>query len=426
MERFFSENAKHPLTDEEKVTVLKLMELQRHAMLMYTSCGWFFDEISGIESVQVIEYAGRVIQLAHDLFESETESEIERQFLERLTLAESNLPEHQNGAEIYRKCIKPAVIGLEQVAAHYAISSAFETGVPIYCYSVDPKDYKAMLSGKSQLIVGHAEVFSRITWEHSHLSFAVLHLGDHNLTAGVRKYISPGAYERLVQEASHVFSRADIPELIRLLDRHFPGVMYSLKSLFRDEQRRILDSILQATLGDVEANFRTIYEHHAPLIRFLTDVNVPRPKVLSVTSEFVLNSNLAHCFEAEYLDLQRIYMLLEQAQAERITLNGQGLAYALEKNLARMMEGFSKKPQNLGLLKKLDATLDLVAKLPFAVNLWQVQNLYYDLAHTELPRVQEQEENHAREWIQHFFSLGRKLWIKVEQFETAQEPAMAG
>ena len=424
--RFLAEHAKRTLDEDDPVTILKLMELQRHAMLMYTSCGWFFDEISGIESVQVIDYAGRVIQLAHDLFETEPESQLERQLLERLALAESNLPEHQNGAEIYRKYIKPTVIGLEQVAAHYAISSAFETGVPIYCYSVDPKDFKAMLSGKSQLIVGNAEIFSRITWERSHVSFAVLHLGDHNLTAGVRKYISPGAYDRLLHEASHAFSRADVPELVRLLDRHFPGVTYSLKSLFRDEQRRILDSILQTTLSDVESNFRTIYEHHAPLIRFLNDVNVPQPKVLSVTSEFVLNSNLAHCFEAEYLDLQRIQMLLDQAQAERIALNGQGLAYALEKNLARMMEVFSKKPQNLGLLKKLDATLELVSKLPFSVNLWQVQNLYYDLAHTELPRMQEQADAPAREWIQHFFSLGRKVWIKVEQFEIAQVPAMVG
>jgi alpha-amylase/alpha-mannosidase (GH57 family) len=425
IERFFNQHAGRPLSDDEKVTVLKLLELQRHAMLMYTSCGWFFDEISGIETVQVIQYAGRVIQLAHDLFERNTESQLEDQFLERLALARSNVPEHQNGAEIYRKCVRPAVIGLEQVAAHYAISSVFETGVPIYCYSVDPKDYKAMLTGKSQLIVGNAEVRSRITWENSHLTFAVLHLGDHNLTAGVRSYISSEAYERIVEEASYAFSRADVPDLIRLLDRHFPNSSYSLKSLFRDEQRRILDSILKSTLGDVEADFRSIYEQHAPLIRFLNDVNVPQPRVLAVTSEFVLNSNLAHCFEAEYLDLQRINILLEQAHAERISLNREGLAYALEKNLSLMMERFSKRPQNFGLLKKLEATLDLVAKLPFSVNLWHVQNLYYELAHDQLPNAAQHGEEHGREWSAHFLSLGRKLGINVEQFEMAQEAALA-
>src|SRR5262249_30808589 len=124
-------------------------------------------------------------------------------------------------------------------------------------------------------------------------------------------------------------------------------------------------------------------------------------------------------------DLQGINMLLDQAHAERISLNREGLAYALEKNLSQMMERFSKRPQNLGLLKKLEGTLDLLAKLPFSVNLWHVQNLYYELAHDELPNVGQHGEEHGREWSVHFHSLGRKLGINVEQFERAQEAALA-
>ena len=74
--------------------IWKLLEMQRHAMLMYTSCGWFFDELSGIETVQVIQYAGRVVQLAEELFGND----IERRFLDKLALAKSNLPEHGDGA----------------------------------------------------------------------------------------------------------------------------------------------------------------------------------------------------------------------------------------------------------------------------------------------------------------------------------------
>ncbi len=425
MDRFFASQAKRQLTAAERVTALKLLELQRHAMLMYTSCGWFFDEISGIETVQIIQYAGRVIQLAQDLFATEGGAEIESRFLELLALAKSNIAENQDGAEIYRRSVKPSIIGLEQVAAHYAISSVFETGVPIYSYAIEPKDYKAMISGKSQLVVGHADVRSRITQECEHVSFAVLHLGDHNLNAGVRTYKGPEEYQKLLQDASYAYSRADIPQLIRLLDRHFDGVSYSLKSLFRDEQRRILDSILRTTLLDVENGFRTIYDQHAPLIRFLNDVNIPQPKALAISAEFVLNSSLRRCFEAEYLDLQRIYMLLEQSSAERIPLDGPGLAYSLEKNLSRLMERFSNKPQNSGLLKKIDATLDLVSRIPFPVNLWRVQNLYYELAHTCFPPSSGIDEDHGREWAGHFLSLGRKLWIRVEQLKPAQEAAVA-
>src|SRR5215470_17604714 len=65
---FLATHANHELSSEERIIALKLMEMQRHALLMYTSCGWFFDEISGIETVQIIAYAGRVLHLAAEVF----------------------------------------------------------------------------------------------------------------------------------------------------------------------------------------------------------------------------------------------------------------------------------------------------------------------------------------------------------------------
>src|SRR5205823_12089018 len=109
------------LEREEQVTVWKLLELQRNAMLMYTSCGWFFDDLSGIETVQVIQYAGRVVQLAEQLFGES----LEMQFLHRLSAAKSNLAEYGDGANIYLKYVKPSIVDLEKVGAHYSISSLF-------------------------------------------------------------------------------------------------------------------------------------------------------------------------------------------------------------------------------------------------------------------------------------------------------------
>src|SRR5580700_10498999 len=114
---FFRQNAKENLQESDKITTLKLLEMQRHLMLMYTSCGWFFDELSGIETVQVMQYGGRAVQLSRELFGDS----LEAHFLEALSKAKSNIPEHQDGAGIYRKFVKPAMINLEKVAAHYAI-----------------------------------------------------------------------------------------------------------------------------------------------------------------------------------------------------------------------------------------------------------------------------------------------------------------
>jgi hypothetical protein len=417
--RFFAEHGIHDLTHKERIAALDLLEMQRHAMLMYTSCGWFFDDISGIETVQVIMYAGRVIQLAQKLCKPEDGEQIEAGFLDRLQQATSNLPEHKNGAELYRRWVRPAIVGLEQVAAHYAISSLFETGASKYSYTIEPADYQTFISGKMQLTIGHAEVCSRITLECGHYSFAVLHMGDHSLSAGVRAFAGDEAYRGTVQELRQAFSRADIPAVIRALDQHFGGPTYSLKSLFRDEQRRIMDHILESTLREAEGSLRGIYEHHAPLMRFLTDVSYPKPKTLAVAAEFVINASLQREFRAEFLDLNEVRNLLNQARDEGVQLDSAGLAYLMQRKLKGLMQQFEHHPKNLGLLKKISSLIDVLRELPFAVNLWKVENLYYQMSQTAYPKLREQGSV-PDEWFENFLELGRKLRIRVEAVPTMQ------
>jgi len=421
--RFFAENTSRELSREERVTALELLEMQRHAMLMYTSCGWFFDELSGIETVQVIAYAGRVIQLAKKLSLNEGNS-IEQGFLERLEQAKSNLPAHQNGAEIYRKWILSSAVDLEQVAAHYAISSLFETGASKYCYTIDPSDYKTFVSGKMQLAVGQAGVCSRITQECNQFTFGVLHMGDHTLTAGVGEGTDQGSFSQIQRELSEAFSRADVPALLRVLDQRFGGPIYSLKSLFRDEQRRVVDHILESTMKETEANLRTIYEHNAPLMRFLAGTNFPRPKPLALAAEFVLNAALRREFRKDFLDLNEVRKLLSESKEEGVSLDSAGLAYLMERKLIGLMQHFQRRPQNLGLLRKILSLLELLKDLPFAVKLWKVENLYYQMSRTTYPELANSGAVSA-EWSNDFLKLGSALRIRVEPVNPLPETELA-
>src|SRR6185437_7097124 len=169
LDRFFAANSTRELSHGERVTALELLELQRHAMLMYTSCGWFFDEISGIETVQVLQYAGRVIQLA----EQTSREHLEPEFLSILARAHSNIPEYGNGAEVYERFVKPAVIDLRKVAAHFAISAMFDGHheTPKFCYDIATRDFRRLESGIARLGVGRARVSSKITRESRELTF---------------------------------------------------------------------------------------------------------------------------------------------------------------------------------------------------------------------------------------------------------------
>ena len=183
VELFLGRHRKKKLGDADITRVLKAMELQRHAMLMFTSCGWFFDEISGIETVQVIQYAARAIQLAREIWGTDYEPD----YLARLEKAKSNIPAHQNGRWIYEHFVQPATVDLAKVAAHYAVSSLFESypdKTAIYCFTVDREDYQLRTIGRNRLLVGRAKIISEITWDTQTLSFIVLHLGDHNLSGG--------------------------------------------------------------------------------------------------------------------------------------------------------------------------------------------------------------------------------------------------
>ena len=377
-ERFGREHFARELSPAEEVIVWKLMELQRHAMLMYTSCGWFFDDLSGIETVQVIEYAGRVVQLGEQLF---SES-IEAQFLERLALAKSNLADYGTAADIYTRYVKPSMVDLEKVGAHYSISSLFAPygdKTDIFSYSVKRLDYHTRDAGKMRMALGQASFTSKVTQECEVLTFWVIHFGDHNVAGGIRQFEGAQAYQDLLESISDSFSRVDIPEVVRLLDRRFGDKIYSLRSLFRDEQRRIVRTILSSTVAEAEAAYLQIYENHAALMRFLTSLGTPLPREFTAAIEYALNSLLRRACSAEELDGERIRGLLRESQASNTVLDKTTLEFLLRHRLETLARRFVAEPDNIDRLEALQRALRIARQMPFKVNLWSVQNDIYAL-----------------------------------------------
>lgn len=415
MDRFLANHATRRLMPEDRVTVLKLLEMQRHAMLMYTSCGWFFDDISGIETVQVLQYARRVIQLGQELFGAR----LEPAFLDILTNAKSNVPQYRDGAFIYERFITPAMVDLPKVGAHYAISSLFNSfgkKSQIYCYTVERLDKQVLMAGEMKMAVGQAQVVSQITRESAHLSYGVVYFGHHNVSGGVRYFSDETAYQQMVQGVTEAFNRADIPDLIRLLDQYFKeGVIYSLKHLFRDQQRKILGIILDSTMAQLEADYRAIYEHNASLMRFLKDLGMPMPHALQCAADFYLNTRLRQSFMDDVPDIEQINIYLKEAKTFAVNLDEAVLKYVLERTLERAAVRFLDNPTELSLLEKFDTLVDLVRSLPFKVDLWKAQNIYYRLAQAVYPGLREKvrhEEGNARAWVDCFDSLGEKLRVQ--------------
>ena len=415
LRRFLREHAVHELSPTEQTAVWKLLEIQRHAQLMYTSCGWFFDDIGGIEARQIIQYAGRALQLASELFGED----LEERFLERLEKAPSNSPEIGDGRRIYEDSVRPAMVSLERVGAHYGVSSLFEEygeDARVYCYRVAREDYRLLTSGRARLALGRARVSSEITGESARVAFGVLHLGDHNLSGGLLKDPGEEAYERLAADLAEPFNRADLPEILRTVDRNFGSGAYSLRLLFRDERQKVLGVILGSVLAAADTVYRELYEEHAPLMRFLSSHGIAQPRGFRLAAELALNTRLRRALEADEPDVSRLRAILGEARNVGIELHEDGLGFAVQHTVERLAEGLRGNPADLARLESLEGIVSLARGLPFEVDFWKVQNAYYKMLVQLLPARRREAEGgfeDARKWVQRFLSLGEKLSVKV-------------
>ncbi len=413
--RFFHRHAARELNQSETVTALKLMELQRFAMLMYTSCGWFFDELSGIETVQVIQYAGRAVQLAEELFGDS----IEGPFRQRLSEAKSNIPEHQDGRLIYEKWVKPARIGLPKVTAHYAASTLFEDydeRTHVYCFQVTRLDELRKREGRAGLVVGQCEVSSEITRETLRFSYLCVHMGDHNLVGGVREYQGDERHAAMRADMLESFGRVDFPEIVRRLDVHFGGLPFSLTTLFREEQRRIVELILDASLRRVNDAYRQQYEQQSLLAVFLGELGISIPTALRTTAQMVLNADLHRELERTPIDKQRVSHLLEEAKTWQVDLDTAGLSHQLSLALDRSALVLRSEQDKHEMLTELENSLDVVDLMPFPVNLIQPQNIVYKLWRQTRSRmrVAVPDDRIPPSWEEPLRAVAQRLRIRVD------------
>jgi hypothetical protein len=169
-------------------------------------------------------------------------------------------------------------------------------------------------------------------------------------------------------------------------------------------------------LSEAEAVYRQLHEHHAPTMRFLTDLGIPLPKAFLTAAEFALNGNLRHTFEKEDLDPDRVQYLFRSARAEGAALDTETLSFAWRKGIEREAERFFANPWDPSLLERLDTAARIVRSAPFEVDLWKVQNGYYRLLEDVLPEQQtiaEQGHDFAKTWVKNFISLGQSLSVRV-------------
>jgi (1->4)-alpha-D-glucan 1-alpha-D-glucosylmutase len=416
---FFASEACKDLSYPDRVCALQLLEAQRHAILMFATCGWLDDDPSTLEAAQLMNHAARAMQLMRKAVGVDLEDD----FLGRLRAAHRDSPSKRDGAAIYAAQIRPAVLELGEVAAHYAIMSLLArrpVANSAYCYDVWPRDLRRHRGGNAAVLVGRATFLSRLTSESADLAFAAMHFGHQHVNAGVREVADEASWDELLRSFDAAAATGDTATILRALDGWFEKLPLSVSSLFLDERRTFLDEVLHGALAEDEAQLRQVYDRRVPLMRALSSMSAPLPPVLKAASEFVMNANLRKELSSPTTQADTVRALMEEARRWEVELDPAELGLAWEKNALARLDHLRADPLDAERLADVANVVEVLAELPLEANLFRVQNLFHRAARTALLELLERAEEGDRDsrlHMQRYLEVGRKLGLSMRDLE---------
>ena len=380
LDTFFAAHARAPLDAAGRVEARRLLELQRNRLLMYTSCGWFFDEISALEPVQILRYAAKALQYLVDLGGGRLEDE----FVRRLAAAPSNVPEMRDGAEVYRRLIRPTAVSPNRVVAHYAITGFLEEYPPdarVHVYRVQRLDEARESSDGTALRVAHVLVSSEITGETRDATYALLHFGGHDFSCGVSPWKDQATYDAMKVDLLGRCARQSVADLVRGLDEYFPGELSSLSHLFLDERRRVLADVIRATLERHEETYRQIWEESRKLVHYLREVDAPIPEALALVARHVLEQQVAPELQplpALGVIPGRVFAIAGEATALGLTLDLSPLRFVMHRAVGQALDAIAESPSSER-VARATALIEGARRLGIRYGHWATQNRFFQL-----------------------------------------------
>lgn len=416
------------LTEEENVKGMELLEIQRQAMLMYTSCGWFFSEISGIETVQVMKYAARAMQLASRF----SNQNLEEKFLEILSEAKSNIPEFGTGKEIFERFVKPSVVSAKELACLWAISSLyqdFEDEEDVYCYTVKQNSYQKVQKGTSTLIVGNIEIRSKVTLQKANIVFALMQYSGGDFHCAIKEFSNFEEFNELKSTLIKTFMLNPLTEIIRAIDEKFGKEYFTLKDIFIEERKKILQILLKDQLEKFANTYNDMYNQGKGGIYHMQNLGLEIPNEFKIAAGYALSHKYNDLLAdsdgfVEASVIQEIQDINFEAKKMNIeidkTPSNKNFAKRILRNLNRLTKSFE--------IQQADAIVemfDIVEKLELQIDIAEAQNIYFNKIYHRIGDILENNSNEPRDkeirFINILLTIGQKLNINVDFYKIKLE-----
>ena len=421
VKKFQQENFKPDLSDEQKVHAMELLEIQRQAMLMYTSCGWFFSEISGIETVQIMKYAARAMQLATKF----SNKDLETHFLEILSEAKSNIPEHGTGKDIFERFVKPSIVTTKQIASLWALSSLyqdFEDEESVYCYTIKKEAYKKVQKGSSTFVVGHIEIQSKITLQKSNVMFALMQYSGGDFHCAIKEYSDDFEFNKIKTNLIKTFLMNPLTEIIRSMDECFGKEYFTLKDIFIEERRKILQILLKGKLEKFSQTYQVMYDEGKGSIYHLQGLGLKIPDEFKISAAYALShkfndivvhsggflddDSIQQAMDINY-EAKKIDILLDKTPSNKI------FSKKILQNINRLVHSFEIQQADV-----LLEIFDSINKLELQIDISEAQNIYFSKIYHKIGDIIESGTANKRasnkKFIEMLLEIGENLNINTE------------
>ncbi|MBI3794783.1 MAG: DUF3536 domain-containing protein [Nitrospinae bacterium] len=378
VEAFLARHRASALSQQSVTEALKLLEMQRMSMTMFTSCGWFFADVSGLESVQILKYAERAIEIARDV----SSEPIEEEFLELLGGAVSNIAANGTGADIFKKHVQPLRLNPMRVAAHAVIVNALpgrgEETKSVYSFNVSMVEASEETYLQSMVNIGVLELSSATTWETKKLTFCLLHLGAHDYNCFVHPFFETADFVAAKSRILESFKRHSMPDLIHAIEAHFGQAYFTLKDIFEEERGKIMELLLLDSTSQHTATFQQLFEHDRKLMDFMSEINAPMPAEFRMVARYVLGKRLNSLFTdpSARADHKTMVAIFNDAKKWGIEITPKTLA----KNVTGYLEMKTRdycENRNKASADSVADVMKYVVETGMEIDLWKIQNLVY-------------------------------------------------
>jgi alpha-amylase/alpha-mannosidase (GH57 family) len=377
-EAFFRAHLCRPHDEGDRLRALELCELQRQRMLMYTSCGWFFDDVSGLETTQILLYAARATELGERI----GGRPIAPGLLAKLDRARASSPGAPSARDVWERHIPSAHADLARLAGTTALASLFgEELAPAPAFEVDEREVHRAKLDDARFAAGRVEVTSRITGESRSFAWAVVHEGGSSVRGGLREGPFDDAALREPEQLVRAFEDDTREALAARLRERFPLAIDSLRVLPLDERIGVVERIVADAVRTAESAYRQVFADNASLLGELTATGIRPPRALAAASRVVLEGDLKRAVRRDPPDVRALARLLADARSEGIAFDETTFGFELGQALGRACTALERDPADEGLLLRTRDLVELARKLSHAFDLSRAQDLAWSALH---------------------------------------------